>query len=421
MAERATVLQATQIGLESTPGVAVAAGKRFLCTSINATPSIPVTMFRPQGSKYATTATGGKEMTNAEVTGVVSFNDLIYLFSGCLTRGQVSTPSGATLTRLWNVHPSTFAADDVATFTVESGSANGAEKFTHAMFNGLTVRFNRNGSEVTGSLIGQQTQEPITLTGSPTDLAEKPIGSDQASVFVGNAFANEVQSVTVGAASAGTFTLTFEGETTAPITFDALNSAVQTALEALKTIGQGNVTVTGTAPTWVVTFAGVLNKINWPLMTGTATGLTGGTLAITQTTPGGLTKLERCASFEVSWNNRFTPQMTVDMAKKSFSAVVERAPDTNLQVVLQHDSVSQALLQDMRDKRTKYVKIIGIGEVTELAFRYALDWTFAIKERETARGDQEDVWANTLQGTLVHDSTLNGTCDLNFYNVLTAL
>src|SRR5262245_46081762 len=57
---------------------------------------------------------------------------------------------------------------------------------------------------------------------------------------------NEVQTVTItGSPTGGTFTLTFGGQTTAPIAYNATAVQVQAALEALSTIGFPNVRVTG--------------------------------------------------------------------------------------------------------------------------------------------------------------------------------
>ncbi|MCU1640914.1 MAG: hypothetical protein JWN03_1189 [Nocardia sp.] len=54
--------------------------------------------------------------------------------------------------------------------------------------------------------------------------------------------------VTIGGTpTGGTFPLTFNGQTATGIAYNAAASAVQTALEALSTIGTGNVTVTGSA------------------------------------------------------------------------------------------------------------------------------------------------------------------------------
>jgi hypothetical protein len=89
--------------------------------------------------------------------------------------------------------------------------------------------------------------------------------------------------LTLGAASAGTFTLTFNGSTTAGIAYNANAAAVDAALELLSTIGTGNVTVTGSdlpGGTQTITFTGPL--ANTPLaLTGSGAGLTGGGLVLT--------------------------------------------------------------------------------------------------------------------------------------------
>ncbi|HET6915003.1 MAG TPA: hypothetical protein VFH56_02825 [Acidimicrobiales bacterium] len=99
----------------------------------------------------------------------------------------------------------------------------------------------------------------------------------------------DVQTVTVtGAPTGGTFTLTFNGQTTAGIAYNAAASAVQSALVALSTIGANNVTVTGAGP-YVVTFAGALAPGYQNLMTASGAGLTGGTtpgVTVTHTTLG---------------------------------------------------------------------------------------------------------------------------------------
>lgn len=73
---------------------------------------------------------------------------------------------------------------------------------------------------------------------------------------------NEIQRIEVGSGT-GSYTLTFEGKTTGTIECEATPGAVQTALEALSTIGSGNVSVTDGGPIigcarFFVTFKGAL-------------------------------------------------------------------------------------------------------------------------------------------------------------------
>lgn len=58
---------------------------------------------------------------------------------------------------------------------------------------------------------------------------------------------NEQQRVRVVNATGGTFTLTFDGQTTLPLPYNATAFQVQSALEALSSIDPGDVLVTGTA------------------------------------------------------------------------------------------------------------------------------------------------------------------------------
>ncbi len=101
--------------------------------------------------------------------------------------------------------------------------------------------------------------------------------------------ANEQQLVTIGGSpTGGDFTLTFDGQTTAAIAFDAAAAAVDSALEALSNIGAGDVAVTGSAGgPYTVEFTGALANQNVPLMTINVAGLTGGTPTGTITTPTG--------------------------------------------------------------------------------------------------------------------------------------
>jgi len=103
---------------------------------------------------------------------------------------------------------------------------------------------------------------------------------------------NDVQTVTItGGPTGGTFTLTFNGQTTAPINYNAAASAVQTALQALSSIGFGNVLCTGGAlpGTGVIcTFVNDLGNGPQNAMTHTdsLTGGAGPAVAVTHTTPG---------------------------------------------------------------------------------------------------------------------------------------
>jgi hypothetical protein len=103
---------------------------------------------------------------------------------------------------------------------------------------------------------------------------------------------DEVQTLTItGTPAGGSFTITYAGQTTAAIAFNASAANVVSALELLSGIGSGGVTATGGAlpgTPVVITFKKSLGAKDVALMT-TTDSLTGGTApasAIVETTPG---------------------------------------------------------------------------------------------------------------------------------------
>lgn len=106
-----------------------------------------------------------------------------------------------------------------------------------------------------------------------------------------------------GAPTGGTFTLTFDGQTTAPITYPATATEVRDALVALTTIGTSttytsstsatymsqaaiyNVTVSGSGPTYTVNFQNEMRIAEQPLFTGDASAVSGATgISVADTT-----------------------------------------------------------------------------------------------------------------------------------------
>lgn len=108
---------------------------------------------------------------------------------------------------------------------------------------------------------------------------------------------------TITPPGSGTFTITYEGETTAPIAYNASAATVQAALQALSSIGTGyeglagpgssgyttypgGVSVTGTGP-YVVTFQGALAAVKVPAFTVSAGSVAQTTAGVTAHYPNG--------------------------------------------------------------------------------------------------------------------------------------
>lgn len=153
----------------------------------------------------------------------------------------------------------------------------------------------------------------------------------------GAAGVNEVQQFDLGAASAGTITITFNGQTTTAIARNASAAAVQAALETLSNVDPGDVVVTGGAlPAQVtLTFGGQYAATDVPQITITPTGLTGGTVTIATVTPGSAAGVQVGAATDgrgdpkniVGINDTFLPwqlmERDVEIAATYDAAVVQ--------------------------------------------------------------------------------------------------
>jgi hypothetical protein len=187
MAERATILQRVQIGAESTPGTEVNADKRL--SSLQIVPAIDadIQKFRAMGFLVTNVAAMGKEFTTAALSGVPTYNELPYIFSSLLK--DVAPTLNDTTSYTWLYEPSASDEDTVQTYTVEVGGAVRAMLFTYGLITGATITFSRNGLEISGAMIGQQTQDGITMTATPTLISLVPVLAKQGDIFIDTAAA----------------------------------------------------------------------------------------------------------------------------------------------------------------------------------------------------------------------------------------
>jgi hypothetical protein len=182
MAERSTLNQVVQIGVETTSGTSVAANKRLTALSIEPSPSVEVDQFRPAGQKYQSFTALSKEWTQANLSGRLTYTEIIYLLSSII---DTTTPTTVgTNGKKWTFVSDPVADDAPKTFTVEHGSATRADKFTYGMVNELTMSFNRQTAELSGSMMGKAMTDNITMTATPTVVALKPVLPTQVSVYL---------------------------------------------------------------------------------------------------------------------------------------------------------------------------------------------------------------------------------------------
>lgn len=186
--------------------------------------------------------------------------------------------AGGTFTITWNGQTTSALAYDV--------SAADMETALDALSN-----IADGDVEVTGGPGDAAGTAPYTLTwlarlgnvAAPTTDATLLTGTPKTAVVAtgtpGTGPTNEVQTVTV-AADGGTFTLTYDAQTTSALAYNISAADMQTALRALSNIAADEVTVTGgpgdpggTAP-YTVTFVSGLGGTNVSALTSNAGSLT---------------------------------------------------------------------------------------------------------------------------------------------------
>jgi hypothetical protein len=184
MPERTTVSQHVQIGVETTEGTAVAANKQLQALSIALTPQIETNRFRPMGTKLDTLVVPGKDWTKADLSGVATYDEIIYPLASALVDPGAPTTTGTT-GKLYTYEPSAITEDTVKTYTVEQGSAVRAQKAAGLIVTDLGIKWDRNANSVdlSGSGMAQQFTDGITLTATPTSIPLVPILPKDISVY----------------------------------------------------------------------------------------------------------------------------------------------------------------------------------------------------------------------------------------------
>lgn len=191
MAERTTVTQINQIGIEGagTPGTAVAATKRMTALSIGPAISTDINFFVPAGQKFASVAAVNREWVEASLEGQPTYSELVYPLSSLLTTPTVAeildgaTPTGGFR---WNFNPSSTAEDTPKTFTVEQGSSFRAQRFAYGIVTELGMEIGRDALSLDGSMLGTRLEDGITLTpgAGVTTVPLVPILPSQIDVFL---------------------------------------------------------------------------------------------------------------------------------------------------------------------------------------------------------------------------------------------
>jgi RHS repeat-associated protein len=225
----------------------------------------------------------------------------------------------------------TWTYDGLSRVTAETNELIKTRAYTYDAASNLVRTFDRNGrvTRYGRDNLGRLTQE-LWYDGSTPPTASS-ITTTQGGPT------NEVQRVGHTGAAFGSFTLTYSGQTTAGITFNATAAQVLAALENLSNIGVGDVAVaktqSGQTQEWQVTFQGALAASNVSQITINTGGLTPAPSAIQTTDTQGSAGNAEVQTVTLSgatggtFRLTFGTEQTGDLAYNASAGTVETALD----------------------------------------------------------------------------------------------
>jgi hypothetical protein len=447
---RSTTFQTVKLAVETPSGTVPTTGYKKL-TSIGLSPTINPTInaFRPAGAKYTTITTLNREDTTWSVDGRPTYTEMIYPLASVLTEpiktaaGQVVPAAAGTRTMSegthWFFKPSPTDADSPLSFTVYKGSVQGAERSSFTRFTELSLTLNKTDTTVGGAAMGRALEAFQAMPGNAT------------------------QSIAVSA-TAGTWTVTYSGQTATAIPFDATAQELVDALEGLSNIPAGVIGVSKTTQsaslrTYVIQFGGSMGEQVITPLTASSTGLTGGTPSATVTPgvagaavpaiplipvlPGEIcvyasntkpvsissTAFETAANrltdiLEVGWSvgDRYAPYYPLDCTLASFAALVETPPTMQLTTMMQANTAGMSYLNTLRSGGTVFFRVKMVGTKIATTDNYELTMDFAGKITAASElSDQDGIYAVTWTWDAVPELTGGGPLEIVAVNNVTAM
>lgn len=188
MAERSSISQSVQIGVETVPGTAVAAGKRLQSIGVKLGPKVDSKPNLPIGQKYPSLVVVGKEWSEADLEGTnPSYTELPYVFASLMSAPTITqVMDGVTPTSGYKYvfDSATFGDDAPKTYTIEQGSSVRAHRVANAIITAFNLDWSRDEVKVGGSVLASSLQDGVTLTATPTSLPQVPVRPSTLSVYL---------------------------------------------------------------------------------------------------------------------------------------------------------------------------------------------------------------------------------------------
>lgn len=436
MSVRADVDQVLQIGTEYTPGNRVAATRRLPGVSIQLNPQAETQRFRARGYNIDTTSVIHKIWANGTWEGICDFNSIVYPLAGMIGLIAPGTPVqiGATAGYTWDFNPVSSGADpNSKTFTVEEGDSEAAMVAEMLRFQSFGMVWGNDNLTMNGNLFGRFPIDDESLT----------------------ALTDEEQLITKsGTVTGGVWTITYDGQETTDLDFDATNAEVLAALEALSNLAPGDVLLEGgpvnTTPLRII-FQGTLKGTNVGAVVVDSTGLTGGgTYGVTTPVAGGAaiteiaqrpvsrmqldifvddtfgaigtTKVAQAYAGDIMVGDKFQPFWALNTDFESFADTVRVPAQVNSSFTTAHNASSRALFNAVKTNPWKFIRMRALGEnigsAADELIQVDISAKFGTPEKQT---DENGPLGFKFNFNVQHNADMGGAYKIKVVNRLTQL
>lgn len=412
MAERASVFQGVQLGPETTPGTVVAATKKLLGFQMAAKPKVPSEVVFPQGQIGADDLVLGKDWSEADIKGMLCYNDLVYLLGSLLLTVAPTTPAN---NEVWTV---TLGTQSSGTFKLTYGGQqtgtiayNATAATVLTALQALSSIGATNAVTVTGAVGGPYTitfpqgMAPITAVTADFTALTTPGNASIASTAATNTrrwtfLPSQTQADTNKTFTVENGVLGVEGSQFAygfcselEITLPNPESGKAITLSG-KWMGQRMVdgfTMTAALPEVAIVAASPA-ELTWYLSNDNIT----------------YTSLARALEGKISIKNRWKTVMTQIAADTSFSTVVQQRPQVDAQITMEQDATGDQAMTDLRARTKKYLKMVLKGQLVEAGYSNRLLINMPFKYREPDRQDSNALWAGVYNLQSINDAAFGG-------------
>lgn len=408
----------TQLGREETPGTAVSSYLTLSSLNLTVSPELDVKRYRAAGKRVSTTSVLNKKMGTGRYEGGASYNELAIILANLI--GPTGQPAAVGSGGYgWTFTPNSTGPDTPYIYTARRGDSEAAQIYSYLFSKSLQMNVSR---------------DEVTLSGDMAAYA--PNNSGALTVAT-----DEIQAITKsGTVSGGTFTITYSGQTTSAIAYDASAATIQAALEALSNLAPGDVFVSGgpiSTGRVHIRFAGTLAGTNVAAITVDSTSLTGGgtygvsTLLsggasvpqITEspmsgnefnlyvdTSSGGLggTQIGCPIGVRINLPARFNEKWCLNRSQASFSEPVGIATEPTIAFDLEFNSAARSLYDAVvtNNLPTRFIRLDALGANIGSGADYTMQWDFAGSIRSAQElGDEGGVYGYTFEFDIKHNAS----------------